>query len=84
MQYVTSWERIAKEEGEIEGEIKGIELGLDLKFGPQGLELMEEIKKIDNLTVLQQIFSAIKPSKSLEEIRSMYKNYFSNPRPETI
>ena len=52
---------------------ENIQLGLELKFGVQGLELMPEIRQIQNMDVLQNIFEGLKVAKNLEELKSIYQ-----------
>ena len=81
MRYVTSVERIGIEKGREEGIQQGIqqglvsaiELGLELKFGSEGLELLPEISPIKDLEVLTAIKDGIKKANSLEELRSYYQ-----------
>jgi hypothetical protein len=60
-----------------EGLLKGIELGLEVRFGAEGLALYPEIKKIKNVDVLETISEAIKTAKSLEEIEKLCKKLYS-------
>jgi len=46
---------------------------LELKFGGEGLLLMPEISKIEDLDVLKAIQSGIKTAKTLDELRRIYK-----------
>ena len=77
MPYVTSVERIAKQEGVreglLEGLLEGIKLGLELKFGGEGLELLPEISQIQDTELLKEIQSGIKQASSTEELRSIYQ-----------
>lgn len=50
-----------------------IELGLDLKFGSEGLHELPRIRKITNLDVLRAIRNGIKTAKSLDELRKIYQ-----------
>jgi len=68
MPYITSVERRAIRKGLEEA----IELGLDLKFGKEGLNLMSEIQEITDIKILKAIRSGIKPAKSLDELREIY------------
>ncbi|MGB7415392.1 MAG: hypothetical protein WA902_14390 [Thermosynechococcaceae cyanobacterium] len=67
--YVTSIERRAIKQGLIEG----IELGLELKFGSKGLELLPEISKIENIDTLKSVREALKQVSSTAELRSTYQ-----------
>ena len=60
-----------------EGLLKWIELGLEVRFGAEGLALYPEIKKIKNVDVLETISEAIKTAKSLEEIEKLCKKLYS-------
>jgi hypothetical protein len=68
MRYVTSVERIGFKKGLKEG----IELGLDLKFGDEGLLLMPKINEIEDLSILEAIKSGIKTAKTIDELRKIY------------
>lgn len=73
MPYVTSVERLAKQEGLREGLLEGIKLGLELKFGNEGLQLLPEISQIQDIEVLKEIQSGIKHVSSTQELRSIYQ-----------
>ncbi|MGB3651904.1 MAG: transposase [Rivularia sp. (in: cyanobacteria)] len=53
--------------------LSGIELGLELKFGSEGLQLMSEISQIKDIEVLTAIREGIRTKNSLEEIRQIYQ-----------
>ena len=63
------------EKGKIEGKIEGlkeaIELGLELKYGVEGLKLLERINKISLAEKLETIKEAVKIAKSMEEIERL-------------
>jgi hypothetical protein len=65
MPYITTPERIGREEGRAEGLQRAIELALEPKFGEAGLRLMPEIRAITDAqkleAVLQAIFAAARP-----------------------
>jgi hypothetical protein len=50
----------------------GIELGLELKFGAKGLQLLTEISTIQNLEKLEQIRDGLKTVTTLQELRQIY------------
>ncbi len=64
-----------KVEGRVEGRIEGlkeaIEIGLELKYGVEGLRLLERISKIVVIEKLEAIKEAVKISKNLEEIEKL-------------
>ncbi|NEU74654.1 Rpn family recombination-promoting nuclease/putative transposase [Hassallia byssoidea VB512170] len=74
------WYQEILQQGEIRGETRGetrgllsaIELGLELKFGAEGLQLMPEISQITDLDVLKTIREGLRTMNSLEEIRQIY------------
>jgi hypothetical protein len=70
MPYVTSVERI----GINKGIKQGIELGLELKFGNEGLLVMPDINKIEDLDVLKAVQSGIRTAKTLDELRKIYQS----------
>ncbi len=75
MRYVTSIERIGiekgKQEGLREGLIGAIELGLELKFGSAGLQLLPEISQIQDMKILETIKARIKTASSLTELQQV-------------
>ncbi len=76
MPYVTSIERIGREQGRNEGLIKGclrgIEVALRLKFGERGLLLLPEIRQIENPEKLEAILDAVETAASPEELRCLW------------
>ena len=90
MPYITTAERIGIEkgikigiqqgikqgiqQGIKQGLLKAIELGLELKFGAEGLRIYPEIKKIKDIDVLEAISEAIKQANTLAEIERIYKD----------
>jgi len=73
MKYVTSWERMGIEKGSQQSLLKGIALGLELRFGDEGLREMPEIKKITDIDVLNAILERIKTLTTISELRKMYR-----------
>ena len=68
-------ERKGKLEGRLEGKIEGlkeaIEIGLELKYGVEGLKLLERINNISLVEKLEAIKEAVKISKNREEIEKL-------------
>jgi hypothetical protein len=60
-----------EELGEIKTLHKGIGLGLELKFGADGQALATEVEKQTDLEWLRRFFDAIRPAKSLEDLRKL-------------
>ncbi|MGB5961314.1 MAG: Rpn family recombination-promoting nuclease/putative transposase [Coleofasciculaceae cyanobacterium] len=66
-----------KVEGRVEGKIEelhsGIELGLELKFGSEGLQLMPAIYQISDLNILKSIQQGIRTINTVDELRRLYE-----------
>jgi hypothetical protein len=77
--YVTSFERLAREEGEAKGHSDGlrqglleaIELGLKLRFGAEGLQCFPAVQQIADIDLLRRIKQAIEPAATLDDIRRL-------------
>ncbi|MEO0842581.1 MAG: hypothetical protein AAF063_27265 [Cyanobacteria bacterium J06643_5] len=67
------WYNEILNQGEKKGLISGIERGLEVKFGSEGLELMSEISQIKNVDLLRLIQQELWTINSLEEIRQIYQ-----------
>ncbi len=65
---------LGKEKGLLEGRLEGIQLGLTMKFGIKGLELMPEIREIQDHELLHIILSAIPTADSPEELSRLWKH----------
>lgn len=59
-------------EGRRQGLLDAISLGLQLKFGSEGLLLMPEIRRIEALEVLETIYDGILSAESLDDLRRIY------------
>lgn len=74
MPYVTSIERLAREEGREEGRQEGfveaLSIALELKFGEAGLAFARELQNVKDLAKLRAIQQAIRSAKSVDELRS--------------
>ncbi len=66
MPYVTSWERRAKKDGIREGLLEGIELGLELRFGKEGLDLMPRVRAVASVEGLRELKMAVRDSAGLQ------------------
>jgi hypothetical protein len=73
MQYVTSFERSGIEKGKLEALLKGIALGLKLKFGESGQNLLPEIESIQDVSVLEAILSGIDTASTVSQLRQIYQ-----------
>ena len=80
MPFITTPERIGREEGRAEGRaeglskglINGIEVALELKFGEVGLRLLPEIRAIADEAKLEAILGAIRTAASPEDLRRVW------------
>src|SRR5438552_2393123 len=68
MPYITPTERLLMKKGLL----KGIELGLKLKFGDEGLELLPEIRALSDLQVLDDVFEAIETATTPDQVRQIW------------
>lgn len=59
------------QQGLQQGLLKAVELGLNLKFGPSGLKLMDAIRQIKDIARLNAIVEAIKTARKISDIRKM-------------
>jgi hypothetical protein len=60
------------QQGIREGLLAGIELGLELRFGDEGLRVLPEIRQIEEVEVLRAIHAGLKRVGSLDELRGIY------------
>src|SRR5262249_30560010 len=75
MRFMTTSERLAKEEG-VQG---GIEEGRDIKFGAPGLQLMPEVRQIQDLEMLRAVLRAIWTATTLDELRRVWAPSLEGP-----
>ncbi|MBD2432661.1 hypothetical protein CEN44_19530 [Fischerella muscicola CCMEE 5323] len=73
MPYITSVERRGIQKGIREGLLEAIEMGLELKFGSEGLTMLPEISQIQDVEILRAILTSIKTVNTLEELRRIYQ-----------
>ena len=73
MQYVTSVERFGIEKGKLEALLKGIALGLKLKFGEPGQDLFPEIESIQDVSLLEAILEGIDTASTVSQLRQIYQ-----------
>jgi len=66
---------LPREEGREEGQraalLEGIEVGLELKFGAEGLGLMAEIAQVQDVAVLRAIQQGLRTASSLDDLRRL-------------
>jgi hypothetical protein len=69
MPFVTFAERYGREQGEIKGLLAGLELGLGLKFGADGVALMPDVRRIEDPARLLALIDKLKSDVSLDDVR---------------
>ena len=57
------------QEGLREGLWKAIELGLEMKFGVEGIRLMPLVKQVQDVATLQTLYERLRTAQSVDEIR---------------
>jgi len=75
MQYMTSFERIAR----MESLLEGIAVGLKLKFGTEGLSLLPEISRIEDVEQLRAVLTGLETASNLEQLRFLYQSTTDTP-----
>lgn len=81
MPYITSVERIGIQKGIEQMRqilLDSIELGLELKFGSEGLELLPEIAEIRDVEQLRAVVAGLKTANALAELRQLYQPTISD------
>jgi hypothetical protein len=68
MTYISSAERI----GRREGLLVGLEIALEVKFGPNGRAVAEELRTIDDAT-LAAVAEQVRTAATVEELRAIYR-----------
>jgi len=53
--------------------LKAIRLGLELRFGAEGLRIFPDIRKIEDTDVLDTISEAVKSAESIGALERIYK-----------
>jgi hypothetical protein len=76
MPFMTIAERVGRERDLL----KGIELGLDLKFGAEGLKLMPELHALPDHEVLEAVLDAIKAANTPDELRRIWAPKRRSPK----
>jgi len=68
MQFITTPERIGMEKGLL----AGIEVSLEVKFGEEGLQLLPEIRELQDHELLRAVLEAIKTADTPDELRRIW------------
>ena len=72
MTYISTAERLGHQKGLREGLMAGLALALELKFGRAGLDLVPELRQIEDPAVLQAVGERLKTANTLDELRRIY------------
>jgi hypothetical protein len=73
MPYITSIERLAKQEGVQQGLIEGIDIALRAKFGARSRQLLHEIRAIEDVDKLRKLGQALIKAKSPDDIHRLLR-----------
>jgi hypothetical protein len=81
MPYVTSIERMAREEGRQEGEqeglqkglLRGLELALVAKFGEEGRKLLPKLRALKDPAKLEAVAQAFETAESAAALRPLLR-----------
>ena len=68
MTYMNTFER----HGHAQGLLEGIAVSLEIKFGAESLNLLPEIRELQDHKVLQAVLEAIKTVASPDELRRVW------------
>ena len=66
-------ERTGEARGLRQGLLSGIELALELRFGVEGLRILPEILRIEDVGVLKAVHEGIRTVTRAEELRQLYQ-----------
>lgn len=70
--FVEQWMQKGREEGWREGLLDGIALALEIKFGRAGLALLPEVRRIDDLAILEKVQGAIRTADTPDDVRRAF------------
>jgi len=70
MPFISPTERLWLDQGTVKGLIRGIELGLDVRFGDAGLELMPRVRAMNELAMLEAFHRAV-TTQTLDALRAL-------------
>ena len=64
-------EKEGEKKGKKEGLLRGIELYITVKFGSEGVDLLKDIEKIEEIVKLEQIMEFIIRAESIGEVKKI-------------
>lgn len=64
---------IGEARGVRQGLLAALELGLELKFGPDGRQWLPTLRQEQDVTRLQKLYAAIKSAQTLDELQALYR-----------
>ena len=89
MTYITSIERLGREEGREEGLregrkegreetlrealLKALTFGLEFKFGESGIQLMPELEALPTAKQIEAVLDRLRTATNLDELRAVYR-----------
>ncbi|MBY0458812.1 MAG: hypothetical protein K2V38_15855 [Gemmataceae bacterium] len=71
MPFISPTEQLWLERGEARGQLKGIQLGLKLRFGESGLELMPRVRQLAEAAAVEAFLNAIETAPDLGALRGL-------------
>ncbi len=72
MPYVTSVERLAREQGREQGLLEGIEAVLRTRFGTRAELILAEVRKLSNAEILRQVLHAAQTVERPEDLAMLW------------
>ncbi len=63
---------IGKEEGRLEATLNGIQTALEIRFGAAAMQLMPEVRAIQDADALNQILQGLKTAATIDEARRLW------------
>jgi hypothetical protein len=72
MPYITSFERLAREEGKREGLLESLAISLEARFGEMGTAFAQELQAVSDIDTLRKIQrNIVVASNSIDDLRAL-------------